>query len=134
LYVDERPVAFASGILSNRSLYGTFTGYDPDFKKYRPGLQTLLRLIEESFQLGEELLRIDAGCGDSPYKGVFFSSSWKESPLWIFAPSAKGLSLNILRLASTVLHSLAMRLFAKSGQLRKIRKVWHRHALRELSA
>jgi hypothetical protein len=133
LYVDERPVAFNSGILSNRSFYGTFTGYDPAFKKYRPGLQTLLRLIEEFFEPGGKLLRFDAGCGDSPYKRMFFSSSWLESPVWIFAPSAKGLSLNVLRFVSTLLQSLAIRLFANSGPLRKIKKLWHRHAQRESS-
>jgi CelD/BcsL family acetyltransferase involved in cellulose biosynthesis len=133
LYVDQRPVAFASGILSNRSLYGTFTGYDPDFRKYRPGLQTLLRLIEASFEPGGQLLQIDAGCGDSLYKRMFFSSSWKESPVWIFAPTAKGLSLNVLRLVSTLLHSLAMRIFANSGPLRKIKKMCRRHAQRESS-
>lgn len=133
LYVDERPVAFASGILSNRTFYGTFTGYDPDFRKYRPGLQVLLRLIEESFQPSGQLLRIDAGCGDSPYKRMFFSSSWKESPVWIFAPSAKGLRLNLLRFASTLLHFFAMRLLAKSRHVRKIKQMWHRCSLQRFS-
>ena len=128
LYVGQRPVAFASGILSNRSFYGTFTAYDPEFKKYRPGLQALLRLIEESFQPGGQLLRFDAGCGDSPYKRMLFSSSWEESPVWIFAPSAKGLSLNVLRSASTLLHSVAMRLFARCGFLRGIKTMLQRHA------
>ena len=50
LYIDEQPIAFASGILSNKKLYGTFTAYDPEFKKYSPGLQALMWLIEESFE------------------------------------------------------------------------------------
>ena len=29
LYVGDRPVAFASGIISKQTLYGTFMGYDP---------------------------------------------------------------------------------------------------------
>jgi len=131
LYIDERPVAFASGIVSNNTLYGTFTGYDPGFKKYRPGLQTLMRLIEESFEPSGSLLRVDAGSGDLPYKRALFDSSWKEAPVWIFAPSARGFRLHVLKVVSTLLHSLAMGLLARSNHLRKVKKMWHRQALRE---
>jgi CelD/BcsL family acetyltransferase involved in cellulose biosynthesis len=131
LYIGERPVAFASGIVSNETLYGTFTGYDPGFKKYRPGLQTLMRLIEESFEPSGSLLRVDAGSGDSPYKRAVFDSSWKEAPIWIFAPSARGLSLHVLKVVSTLLHSLAMGLLARSGHLRRVKKMWHRQTLRQ---
>lgn len=131
LYIDERPVAFASGIVSNNTLYGTFTGYDPGFKKYRPGLQTLMRLIEESFEPSGSLLRVDAGSGDLPYKRALFDSNWKEAPVWIFAPSARGFRLHVLKVVSTLLHSLAMGLLARSNHLRKVKKMWHRQALRE---
>ena len=131
LYIGERPIAFATGILSNKTLYGTFTGYDPGFKKYSPGLQTLMRLIEESFEPSGSLLRVDAGSGDLPYKRRLFDSSWKERPVWIFAPSARGLGLHALRFVSTLLHSLAMHLLAESEYLRKIKKMWHQRALRD---
>jgi hypothetical protein len=131
LYIDERPVAFASGIVSNQTLYGTFTGYDPGFKKYRPGLQTLMRLIEESFEPSGSLLRIDAGCGDVPYKRALFDSSWKERPVWIFAPSATGLRLHILKAVSTLLHYPAIQLLARNDHLRKVKKMWQQRALRE---
>jgi hypothetical protein len=131
LYIGERPVAFASGIVSKKTLYGTVTGYDPGFKKYRPGLQTLMHLIKESFEPSGNLSRVDAGSGDVPYKRALFDSSWKEAPVWIFAPSARGLSLHILRVVSILMHSLAMGLLARSNQLRKVKKMWHRQALRE---
>jgi hypothetical protein len=131
LYIGDRPVAFTGGIVSNQTLYGTFTGYDPGFKKYRPGLQTLTRLIEESFEPSGSLLRVDAGCGDVPYKRALFDSSWKESPVWIFAPSATGLRLHVLKVVSTLLHYPTMRLLARSDHLRKVKKMWHRRALRE---
>ena len=131
LYIGERPVAFASGIVSREVLYGTFTAYDPEFKKYRPGLQALLRLVEESLEPRGSVSRIDAGCGESPYKRALFHSSWNESPVWIFAPSVKGLSLNLRKLVAMLLHSLAMRLFTKSRYLRKIKKMCQRRALRD---
>jgi hypothetical protein len=131
LYVSEQPVAFACGILSKKTLYGTFTGYDPGFQKYRPGLQTMMRLIEESFEPSGSLLRVDAGNGDLPYKRALFGSSWNESPVWMFAPCAKGLVLHVLKMVSTLLHSFAMRSLAKSDHLRKFKKMWHRRALRE---
>ena len=101
LYIGDRPIAFAAGILSHKTLYGTSTGYDPGFNKYRPGLQCMMRLIEESFEPNNGLSRFDAGCGDSSYKRTLFGSSWKEAPVWIFAPSARGLRLHVLKLVST---------------------------------
>jgi len=130
MYIGDRPIAFAAGILSNKTLYGTSTGYDPRFKKYCPGLQSMMHLIEESFEPEGGPLRFDAGCGDSSYKSALFGSTWEEAPVWIFAPSAKGLSLHVLKLVSTFLHSLAMQLLAKSDRLRKVKKVWHSRALR----
>jgi hypothetical protein len=129
LYISERPIAFASGFLCNKTLYGAFTGYDPGFKKYGPGLQALMRLMKESFEPSGSLLRIDSGCGDAAYKRALFKSSWEESPVWIFAPSAKGLYLHILKLVSTLLHTLAMWLLGKSELLRKLKKMWHRQVL-----
>jgi hypothetical protein len=131
LYVGDNPVAFAGGIISNKTLYGTFTGYDPGLKKYRPGFQTLIRLIQDSFESSGDLLRFDAGCGDVPYKRVLFDSSWKEGSVWIFAPSATGLRLHVLKVVSTFLHSLAMGLLTRSRHLQKVKKMWHRRALRE---
>jgi hypothetical protein len=126
LYVGEKPIAFACGFISKRTLYGAFTGYDGEFKKYSPGLQVVMRLIEESFEPSENLLRVDAGSGDPSYKRRLFDSSWEEQPVWIFASSAKGLSLHLCRATSALLHSLAMWLLKKSELLRRIRKMLHR--------
>jgi hypothetical protein len=133
MYVGDRPIAFAAGIRSNKTLYGTSTGYDPGFNKYRPGLQCMMHLIEESFEPNSGLSRFDAGCGDSSYKRALFGSSWKEAPVWIFAPSARGLRLHVLKLVSTWLHSLAMRLLAKSNHLRKVKNAWRQQALRNFN-
>jgi hypothetical protein len=131
LYIGEQPIAFAIGLLSNKTLYGTFTGYDPEFKKYAPGLQSLMRLIEESFEPNGGLLRIDAGAGDPPYKRRLFPSSWKEHPVWIFAPTTKGLRLHVFRSVSALLHSLAMQLLARSEYLRTIKKMRHQRVVQE---
>jgi hypothetical protein len=132
LCIGERPIAFASGFLCNKTLYGNFTGYSPEFKKYGPGLQALMRLFQESFEPSGSLLRIDSGCGDLPFKREYFNSSWDEGPVWIFAPSAKGFGLHILRLVSALLQSLAMWLLAKCEFLRKLKKIWQRQPLPKL--
>jgi CelD/BcsL family acetyltransferase involved in cellulose biosynthesis len=131
LYVGDRPIAFAGGILSKQTFYGAFTGFDPAFQKYGPGLQSIIRLIEESFEPGYHCLRYDAGCGDSPYKRALFTSGWKEAPVWIFAPCAVGLRLHFLKAISTLLHYSTMRLLEKSDRLRKVKKMYHRQALRQ---
>jgi hypothetical protein len=131
LYVGERPIAFTVGILSGKTLYGIFTGYDPEFDRYSPGLQSLMRLLEESFEEQDGPLRYDSGCGDFSYKRALFDSSWRESPVWIFAPSIKGLSLHILKEVSTLLHFLAMHVLAKSDYLRNVKKMWNRNGQQE---
>jgi hypothetical protein len=131
LYVGERPIAFTVGILSGKTLYGTFTGYDPEFDRYSPGMQSLMRLLEESFEEKGGPWRYDSGCGDFSYKRALFDSSWRESPVWIFAPSLKGLHLHIHKEVSTLLHFLAMQLLAKSGSLRQVKKMWQQQGLLE---
>jgi hypothetical protein len=131
MYLGDRPVAFAGGIIANRTLYATFTGYDPGFKKYSPGLQTMIGLIKDLFEPSGSPLRVDAGHGDLSYKRALFKSSWEEHPVWIFAPTAKGLGLSVFKLVSTLLSSFAARLLAKSHHLRRLKRNWYRRVLRE---
>jgi hypothetical protein len=89
-----------------------------------------MRLIEDSFEPSGSLLRVDAGCGEPSYKRALFGSTRREAPVWVFAPSARGLSPHVRKLASTLMHSLAVRLLAEGDCLRKAKKVWYRQALR----
>jgi hypothetical protein len=131
LSVGERPIAFAIGFLSNQTLHATFTGYDPEFRKYGPGLQTLLHMIEDAFEPKGGFLRLDVGCGDSAYKRCLCDSIWREAPVWIFAPSLNGLSLHVRKMISTSLHFLAMRLL-ENDHLRKLKNMCQRQAVRRL--
>jgi hypothetical protein len=131
LSIGERPIAFAIGFLSNKTLHATFTGYDPEFRKYGPGLQTLLRMIEDAFEPKGSLLRLDTGCGDSAYKRSLCDSKWREAPVWIFAPSLNGLGLHVRKTISTLLQFLAMRLL-ENGRLRKVKNMWQRQAVRRV--
>jgi GNAT acetyltransferase-like protein len=126
LWVDGQPVAFVSGIVAGHTLHATYTGYDRAFERYCPGAQTMMRFIEELFEPGERVVQLDSGCGNMHYKQRLFDSIWEESPVWIFAPSAKGIALHALRAVSTSLHYVAMRLLEKSDHLRKLKKIWHR--------
>lgn len=131
LHVGERPVAFASGIIANKTFYATFTGYDPALGKYSPGLQAMISLIKELFEPSRSPLRVDVGHGDLPYKRALFKSSYEEHPVWIFAPTAKGLTLSVFKLVSTLLNSFAARLLAKSPRLRRFKKDLYRRVLGE---
>jgi len=131
LSIGERPIAFAIGLLSNKTLHATFTGYDPEFRKYGPGLQALLHMIEDAFEPEGSLLQLDFGCGDSAYKRSLCDSEWREAPVWIFAPSLKGLGLHVRRTISASLHFLAMRLL-ENDNVRKVKDMWQRQAVRRL--
>jgi len=131
LSIGERPIAFAIGFLSNGTLHATFTGYDPEFRKYGPGLQTLLHMIEDAFEPKGSLLRLDAGCGDSAYKRCLCDAKWREAPVWIFAPTPRGLGLHVQKTISGSLHFLAMRLL-ENAHLRKLKNMCQRQAVRRL--
>ncbi|MCH0538400.1 GNAT family N-acetyltransferase [Streptomyces sp. MUM 203J] len=66
LYAGERPVAAHFGLRSRTVLSCWFPAYDPDFRRYSPGLVLHLRMAEAAAREGIGLL--DLGRGDAEYK------------------------------------------------------------------
>jgi hypothetical protein len=129
LYVAEKPRAFWLVTQYGGTLHGYFTGYDPDFAKYSPGTFILLKVIEDSVRSGVK--EIDFGLGDAWYKEFFCNSRWHEASLYIFAPTLKGLALNVLRTPVVLIDHLTKRSLAKVGGLQTIKTAWRRHARKE---
>jgi CelD/BcsL family acetyltransferase involved in cellulose biosynthesis len=76
LYAGDRLVAGHFGMLSRQVWHYWFPSFDPEARKYSPGLILLLKMAEHASAIGVPL--IDLGKGMSPYKRRLMNSS---SPL-----------------------------------------------------
>jgi CelD/BcsL family acetyltransferase involved in cellulose biosynthesis len=98
LYVNEKPCAFWLGYVCHDILYVDCTGYDSSLRKYSPGKYLLMKVFEDSGREG--LSKVDCGYGDEWYKEHFGTSQWSEIITYLFAPTRKGIGLNVLRTAA----------------------------------
>jgi len=128
LYVDAEPRAFVIGTLYQNSLHCLSIGYDPEFGRFSVGLLLVMQWIEEAFRRNQnaEITGIDFGSGDARYKSEICNSEWTESSLYVFAPTAKGLALNLVRTASVVCQGFARDLLQRLHLLEETKRAWRR--------
>lgn len=96
LYIDKKPIAFWYGTQYKNIYYPEATGYNPKFASYRPGDYLLLKLIERHCIEGK-VNTIDFGIGDALYKKLYSNDVLVQAHVRIFAPTLKGLKLNLAR-------------------------------------
>ena len=88
LYLADKPCAFWIGAVYQQTFYSDFTGYDPEFTRYSPGLYLLAQMLEEFCSNGVGVF--DFGFTDDWYKKRFGNRSRREATVHLFAPTAKG--------------------------------------------
>jgi Acetyltransferase (GNAT) domain len=125
LYIQERPCAFWIGDI-NRDTFGSdYVGFDADFAKHSPGMFLITKVIEGFCDANREgVTAVDFGPGHAQYKEVLSTQNWHETCVYIFAPSLKGMSLNLLRSSIEGLEQIAKKLLARTNLLQKIKKRW----------
>jgi hypothetical protein len=127
LYASGRPCAFWIGTLYHNICYLDYTGYDSDFQKYEPGTILFTKMIEDL--CNHNIKTIDFGFGDALYKQRFGDENCKESSVYIYAPTLKGIVLNIKRILTTFI-ALCLSYIIKRMQLyNKIKKIWRKRLL-----
>lgn len=124
LYLDQHPCAFFIGKQYKNSFHGNFMGFDPKFSRYSPGLLVLMHCIEECFDPNMRATHFDLGWGDRQYKRAICNHSRLDGPVYLYAPSWRGLKLNVLRSSVSFLDGMARKLLARSALLKKLRKRW----------
>jgi hypothetical protein len=122
LYIDEKPCAFWIGTLYGKTFHLDFTGYDSVYKRYEPGTILFMKIIEDLAM--NNVAEIDFGFGDALYKQRFGDHNWNESSVFIYAPTMKGILLNVIRFLNTILHQYAVRFAEKTNILQKIKRLW----------
>ncbi len=128
LYVAERPCAFFIGNQYKSTFFGQYTGYDPEFARYSPGMFLLLHCIEESFDIATPAARFDLGWGDHSYKRVVCNLEWQEGPLYVYAPTLRGFVLNLQMSTIGLIDAGLRRLVTHSKLFQRLKKQWQRHA------
>jgi hypothetical protein len=125
LYLAERPCAYWIGDINRGIFGGNYVGYDAQFGKYSPGMFLSMKVIEGFCDGNREgVAGVDFGPGDAKYKEVLSNQTWRETAVYIFAPSLKGIGLNLTRTVVGGLDQITKKVLARTGLLQKIKKGW----------
>jgi hypothetical protein len=120
LYLDDKPVAFFLGTLHKNVLYDNFTAYDPEYSKYSPGMFLFFQIFERA--CNERVHAVDFGFGDAWYKSHFGTSKHDEATVALFAPSSRGIALNMFRSPVLLADYVGRKAFDNLNVLRSVKK------------
>lgn len=122
LYLDEHPCAFFIGKHCKTTFYGNYMGFNPQFAEYSPGLYILMHSLEECFDPRQRATKVDFGWGDRHYKRMLCNRSAQDGPIYLYRLSLRGIELNLLRSAISLLDLSARKLVANSLVLQRLKK------------
>ena len=125
LWLGDQPVAFSSGFASGGTVWLEHLGYDPAFRRFRPGMYLLLRLIEALAARGD-VHTLDFGIGDADYKRRLCDQRRETVSVYLFAPTLQGLWLNSLRALNTQLNRLGRACLGRLELLPWVKTHWRR--------
>lgn len=123
LSIDGAPVAFWHGLAYRGTFFTGPTGYDPALAQLRPGTYVLMKMIED-LCADDEVQAVDYGEGDAEYKRHFGSDSWLEEDVLVFAPTLRGVRVNLARAAILGAARAAERASSRVPQLRGAKRRW----------
>jgi CelD/BcsL family acetyltransferase involved in cellulose biosynthesis len=129
LYLAGRPCAFVIGDINGNTFGTDYVGYDPEFASHSPGMYLVMRVIE-GFCAGhhEGVNEVDFGTGHAQYKQVLSNQEWCETSVYIFAPTVKGIDINVVRTLIVGADQLIKRMLSRTNLLQKVKKAWRGHA------
>lgn len=124
LYIEDRPSAFWIGDL-NEGVFGSeYLGFDTTFAKYSPGMCLILKVIEGFCEGGENVSGIDFASGQAQYKETLSDRVWRETSVFIFGPSLRGIALNLVKTSAVGIDHALKNVLERTGLLQKIKKSW----------
>jgi hypothetical protein len=126
LYIGDRPCAYWIGMLCGETFYGEYVGYDPEYRLLSPGMFVMLNVIETfcNGTSGDTVREVDFGFGNAEYKSALCNFSSVEASVFVFAPTLRGLRLNLTRTATRMADQVARKTVARANWLQKIKKTW----------
>lgn len=124
--------AFWFGTVYDGVFHSSETGYDPELAEFEVGTLMFIRMIEALIEEG--VGSVDFGLGDAFYKERFGDHSWRETPVWLFAPTAKGAAMMLMLKGSRLIDASARRLVERAGLTDRIKALWRRRRSRRATA
>jgi hypothetical protein len=125
LYVASRPWAYWIADINKETFGSDYLAYDAEFGKYSPGMVLILKVIEMLCAGNlEEITRIDFATGHAQYKEVLSNQQWHETSIYIFAPSIRGIGLNLTRNVVGGFDKAIKKALADTELLKKVKKRW----------
>jgi len=129
LYVADRPCAFWIGDVNQDTFGSDYLAYDAEFGKYSPGMFLITKVIEGFCGENRDgVTKVDFATGHAQYKEILSNQEWRETSVYIFAPSLKGISLNIVRSLIGGIDQTVKKALAHTNLLKTIKKRWRDHA------
>lgn len=123
LDLRDEPIAFWLCSTYRDTMTIRTTGYVQEHAELRVGLYLLMRVIEDAIA-DPALAFLDFGPGDAAYKQQFSSESWDERDLTVFAPSFRGIRVNLVRNAVLASSSAARRALDAAKLTDRVRTGW----------
>ncbi len=127
VYIQDKPVAFSYAHLYNDAAIFMTPGYDPAFSKLHVGQFASLKLIEQLIETGG-FKCLDYGLGYAQYKESFGSEATQEGHVRIFAPTWKGIYLNLIRTCTTKISEMLTFAANRLGVKTFLKKLLRSHA------
>jgi hypothetical protein len=124
LYIKDRPVAFWIGMVYGDCFVGEYLGFDPDFRRFAPGMVLMLKGIENMYSQGEAIKTLDFGLGHADYKAVLCTKTWSESAIYIFSPTLSGLALKSMRTTAQIVDRFARKVLVSTALFAGVKKWW----------
>jgi hypothetical protein len=131
LEIDGQARAFWFGFVYGDSFHSSETGYDPVLRDHEVGTLMFVRMVDELAREG--VRRLDFGLGDAHYKERFGHRVWRETSVWLYAPTLKGAALMIYIRVLAVVEQAVRRLVDRLGLRDKIKNAWRRSRARPVS-
>ena len=128
LYLEDRPCAFWLGEINDHTFGSNYLAYDAEFAAFSPGMFLIFKVMEGFCDRGVEgVTVVDFGLGPAQYKEVLANREWTETCVHIFAPTIRGISLNVIRTLIGRSDQAIKKTLSSLGILQKIKKVWRSH-------
>lgn len=128
IYIDDNPAAFWIGDINDEIFGSDSLGYDPAFGKYSPGMYLILKVMEGAFNGADKISGFDFATGHAGYKETLSTDVWRETDVYIFAPSLRGVAMNALKTMVVGIDQTLKIVLRRTGLLERIKKGWRRQA------
>lgn len=128
LEIDGEARAFWFGFVYGSCFHSSETGYDASLRDYEVGTLMFVRMVDELAREG--VRQLDFGLGDAYYKERFGHHAWRETSVWMFAPSLKGTVLMVYVRLLSILDQAARRFASHLGLHDKLKNAWRRNRIK----